>query len=811
MKRLCVTALILFVLSSSRLATPAWSAPPTQTPGPRMEAQAAFDGYFKYGEWLPVWVQLENSGPDLEAEVQVRVPGSWGATTFAAPAPLPSGSRKLIPVYVLPNNFSHVLEVELVADEEVLLSQKVPVNPQPNINYHVGLVAPERGALGLMLGASLPGRERPKTLIDLSPEDLPERAEGLRSFDTLILNDTDTSSLTPEQKTVLEGWVGEGGRLVIGGGPGAQRTVAGLPASILPFLPRGELETDSVSALANFAGSESIRVPGPFVVATGDETEGRTLVAQDGLPLVRERAVGAGFVDFVALDLAASPFDAWTGTTAFWKRLLSPGAAYPEWLPPDMSARQMKAGQMTYALSRLPTLELPSIRGLGLLLIFYVVLVGPINYLVLRWQKRLHWAWVSVPLITVVFSAGAFGLGYALRGTDLILNKIAVIQLGSDGAANVTSYLGLFSPARQSYEIEVRDRGLLSPLTPDYNPWGPSNAGAGGEIVFVQGEPSLVRGLAVNQWSMQTFMTEGIQSDFGKIGADLKFEDEALTGTVHNQTPHTLKDSVLIMGNHFARLDELGPGQEVAVTLELSNSTDRDFGQPLSYLIYGDQFMQSGPGGRPREAEVKRMVAENVLDQGSGFSQMSSRVPWGAEGGTSRGLALLGWLDDAPPDVSVAGRSPGQQTTALLYAPLTFHLPVKGDLSLPPSLIPGTLLELPIEGGPCGPSNGTSIWLGRGEAVFEFQMPEEMRDVQVEEIKLIIGTDGGGWWQPPDTAVYDWVSGTWVALSDPVMGTNVIPDAANLVSQDGRVQVRLSSENNQGGCLYLDLGLEGKR
>jgi len=776
-----------------------------------MEAQAAFDGYFKYGEWLPVWVQLENSGPDLEGEVRVRVPGSWGATTFAAPALLPTGSRKLIPVYVLPNNFSHVLEVELVADDEVLLSQEVPVNPQPNINYQVGLLAPERGALSLIMGASLPGRERPKTLIDLSPADLPERAEGLRPFNTLILNDTDTSSLTPEQKAALEMWVREGGRLVIGGGPGAQRIVAGLPESILPFLPRGEVEMESVSNLADFAGAEAIRVPGPFVVTTGDETEGRTVVAQDGLPLMRERDVGAGFVDFVALDLAASPFDAWTGTTAFWERLLSPGAAYPEWLPPDLSARQMKAGQMTYALSRLPTLELPSIRGLGLLLILYVVLVGPVNYLVLRWRKRLHWAWISVPLITVVFSAGAFGLGYTLRGTDLILNKIAVIQVGLDGTANVTSYLGLFSPARQSYEIEVRDSGLLSPLTTDYNPWGPSNTGAGGEIVFVQGKPSYVRGLAVNQWSMQTFMTEGIQADFGRIEADLKFEDEALTGTVRNATPHTLKDTVLVLGNHFVRLEDLGSGQEALVTLELSNSADRAFGQPLSYLIYGDQFIQPGPGGPPREAEVKRIVAESILDQGSGFSPISSKIPWGPEGGTSRGLTLLGWLDEAPPDVSVAGRVPGQQTTALLYAPLSFHLPEEGDVSLPPGLIPGALVAMPIEGGPCGPNIGTSLWLGRGEAVFEFQIPEEVRDVQIEEIKLAIGTDGGGWWQLPNTAVYNWDSETWVALSDPVMGINVIPDAANLVGQDGQVQVRLSSESNQGGCLYLELGMEGRR
>lgn len=810
MKRLWVVLLVITILTGSKLiVVQARSAPASAPPGLEMEAMAAFDGYFKYGEWLPIWVQLENRGPDLEAEIQVHVTGSWGGTSFAAPAPLPGASRKLIPVYVLPNNFSHVLKVELVADGDVLLSQEVPVKPQPNITYQVGLLAPQRDALSLLMGAALPGQQRPKTLVDLPTADLPERPEGLRSFDTLILNDTDTSSLTPRQKTALEAWVRQGGRLVIGGGAGARRTTAGLPPSILPLLPGGEVELDTVPALADFAGGEPVRVPGPFVVTTGDETEGRTLLAQDGLPLVRERIVGAGYVNFIALDLAVSPFDAWAGTTSFWERLLAPGAAYPEWLPSDMSARQMRSGQMTYALSLLPALDLPSIRGLGVLLVIYVLLVGPVNYLALRWRKRLQWAWLSVPLITLTFSAGAFGLGYALRGSDLILNKIAVLELGADGTASVSSYLGLFSPARQSYEIEVRHNALLSPLTPDYNPWGPSTTGSGAEMVFVQGEPSYVRGLAVNQWSMQTFMMEGVWEDFGHIQADLQFEDERLVGTIQNQTAHTLKDAVLVLGNHFTRLGDLGPGRQASATLDLTNPVDLAFGQPLSFLLYDDQFALSGPGGPAREAELKRAVIDSVFNQSGLMSPLSSRLPW-ASGGTWHGLTLLGWLDEAPPDVRVAGRGPAQQTTALLYTPLSFHLPERGDISLPPGLIPGALVITPAEGGPCGP-NGTSLWLGRGEAVFEFQVPEEVGDMQVDELKLMISSDGGGWWQPPETAVYDWGTETWATLEQPVIGINVISGASRMLNPSGQVRVRLSSESNQGGCLYLELGLEGRR
>jgi hypothetical protein len=803
MKQFGVVVSILLVLLGNGLG--AFASSPS---GLAMEAEAAFDGYFKYGEWLPVWVQLENSGPGLEAEVRVRVTGGGGAVTFAAPAALPTGSRKRIPVYVLPNNFSHQLEVQLVAGSDVLLSQKVPVNPQANVTYLVGLVAPERGAISLLQSASLPGN-RSKEVIDLSLSDLPERLEGLRSFDCLILNDVDTSALKPEQKAALEAWVSQGGRLVIGGGAGALRATAGLPGSLLPLVPGGEVEMDALPGLADFTGGDAVRVPGPFVVATGEMSEGRTLVAQDGVPLVRARTVGSGWVYFVALDLAASPFDAWTGTIPFWEKLMSPGAAYPEWLPPDMSARQMKSAQMSYALSNLPSLDLPSIRGLGVLLLLYVLLVGPVNYLVLRWKKRLHWAWGTIPLITVAFSAGAFGLGYALRGTDLILNKIAVVSLQSDGTASVTSYLGLFSPARQSYEIEVPGNGLLSPLASDYNPWGPGGTNALGEMIFVQGEPSHVRGLAVNQWSMQTFMTESTWAGFGQVVSDLQFEDDALVGTVRNETAHTLADVVLALGNYFVRLGDLPPGREALVTMSLADVTSQAFGPPLSFRLFEDQFGQSGPGGPPREAELKRSVVESVFEQDGRFALLSSKIPPGGGTGSPQGLVLLGWLSEAPPDVQVAGRKPAQQTTALLYTPLSYHLSEEGTISLPPGLIPGTLIEMPISGGPCG-SQGQSVWIERGQAIFEFQLPEGVRDVRLDALKLVIGAEGGSW-QPPDTAVYDWASGAWAALDDPVMGVNIISNAAGLLSDDNLVRVRLASESNQGGCLSLELGLEGKR
>ena len=800
-------AILLAVLLMLGHARPA--AAQAETAGLTVEAEAGLGGHFKFGEWLPVWVELENVGADRIVEVQVRVVGTWGGTTFATPVSLPTGSRKRVPVYVLPNNYSRALEVHVVEGSELLLKRQVDVHSHLNMDYLVGMAAPERGALALVSNAELKGVERKVVLIDLTLEHLPGRAEALQSLDCLILNDVDTSSLTPEQREALETWVRQGGRLVLGGGAGATRVASGIPADLLPFRPDRLVELEALPGLERYVTGQPVRVPGPFVAAAGEVQGGRTLAAQDGLVLLQEQNVGQGHVDAIALDLAASPFDAWAGAIPFWGQVILTGAAYASGLPPDMSARQMVSGQMSYALSNLPSLALPSVKWLALLLGVYIVLVGPANYFLLRWRGKLHWAWVTIPAITALFSAGAFGLGYAMRGTDLILNKVAIVAMQPDGTARANTYVGLFSPAQRSYEIEVDGAGLLSPLNPEADPFASSGSGGRPETVFVQGTPARVRGLAVNQWSMQTFMSEDVWSDAGRIEAEIELVEEALVGTVRNGTPYHLKDVVVVLGTQFVRLGDLEQGKEASVSLDVSKRMENAFGPPLGYRLFEEQLQQTGPGGPPREVQFKQTVLDGIFTSGGKFSASVQRPGAATLGGGASGLFVLGWFSEAPPEVLVGGRKPAVQTMALLLAPIDYGFAPGEDIVVPPGLISGVVTQMPAEGGTCGLPGSTAVYVGRGEAVFEFQLPPEV-NVEPRKLTVEIGSEGG-WNAPPEMAVYDWDAGEWVAVDDPVLGRNVFEQVEGLVSADGIVRVQLSSTGLRSGCFYVDLGLEGTR
>ena len=768
-----------------------------------LTAEPAFEGHFKYGEWLPIWVTLENDGPDIEGEVRAVIADDQGQNTYSTPVSLAHGARKRLPLYILPNNFSHQIKVEFVQGEQVLRAQTVSVRPQINFNYLIGTAAGERGALSLLAGIRLPGGRQP-VIVDVSPEMLPTRMEGMRSLDALILNAVDTSSLTARQITALGNWVRQGGHLILGGGAGAGQTVAGLPPEWLPLTPRDLVELDSLTGLSDFAGGAPVQVPGPFLAATG-EPRGYTLAAQDGIPLVQAIRLGEGQITFVALDVSGTPFDAWAGTSDFWERLLSPGAAYPPNTPTDASPRQITAGIITAALTNIPNLALPSVRGIALLLGLYILLVGPVNYLVLRRRNKLHWGWITIPALTLVFTVLSFGIGYARRGSDLLVHKIAILHGYEDGSARVSSYIGVFSPASRRYDVEVLGETLPGPLPPPYDPWD-SRSIRSSSLTFEQSSPAWVRGLGVEQWSMQGFMTEGTVDDFGVLHADLRVQGTKLLGTVTNQSSHPLMDVTVAVQTAYQQLRDLPPGGSAQVSLSLrSLESNLLYGNTLGWTIYD----YSVEGANASEIEFKRTVLDAALGQNRDYF-------FGPPGDTSLenasppGVVLFGWLANAPPELRIDGESSHEDASALYLRQIPLQFPESGAISVPPGLIPVSVAEKPATAYACG-SMSASIQLSRGSAVFEFALPPELADVEVHTLNLVLRADSSD--SISKLELYDWGSAGWQMLPAPRLGTTEISDPQPYLSPNGRVRVRLSVDQTTdwGACYAAALGLEGER
>ena len=134
---------------------------------------------------------------------------------------------------------------------------------------------------------------------------------------------------------------------------------------------------------------------------------------------------GGGAVTLIGFD----PTTRWlSGTNAaegLWRRLI-----------PTRSAGTAGSGddsQIVQAASQLPSLALPPVGGMIGLLGLYILLIGPINYLVLKRLDKREWAWVTMPILILAFAAGAYGFGSLLRGSNVIVNEAAIVR-GAPGA-----------------------------------------------------------------------------------------------------------------------------------------------------------------------------------------------------------------------------------------------------------------------------------------------------------------------------------------------------------------------------------------
>ena len=97
-----------------------------------------------------------------------------------------------------------------------------------------------------------------------------------------------------------------------------------------------------------------------------------------------QRPVGQGAVTLVGVDPATDWFAGTPNATAFWRRCL-PASAFGAVINPLVLQDD---SQIVAALSNLPAVDLPDLGVLFALLLLYIALIGPLNYLVLRRLDR---------------------------------------------------------------------------------------------------------------------------------------------------------------------------------------------------------------------------------------------------------------------------------------------------------------------------------------------------------------------------------------------------------------------------------------
>ncbi|HEY3082706.1 MAG TPA: hypothetical protein VGM69_22695 [Chloroflexota bacterium] len=800
MLRLLLICVGLLVLAASPLSAEA-------ADNLRMSVRPGHDGVAKLGTWFPVEVQIANTGADLDGEIQIKIDGLDNRGSFnrppvvySVPAVLPRQSSKRFVLEVFLPAPVEKISARLVSGGDVVAAAEAPFERVGQNELLCGVLAGNRSSLDFLPAVELSGRQRHIRIAHLDPGDLPPAPQLLSSLDCLVISNVSLASIGEAQKEALHSWTAAGGLLVIAGGPGWQKTLAGLPPALLPVEVVGTAPLRTARALESFGGAK-IEDPGPWIAAQARPTDGTVILSEDGLPLIVAARRGYGAVFFLALDPSLEPLRSWRGSPQLWKYLAGyvPGQIQ---LPSNFIRPYANWGRMPRnALSDLSPLRPPSTEWLPSLMLLYALAVGPLTYLVLGRLGRLEWALWTVPALTAVAALGTFAFARDSSESDILFNKVSLVRAW-DGQAEgyARTYVSAFSPRDGTYQIEIagRDGGPGSTdnlIWPLFYPFPVATGTPTPDAVALtvrRGGGTELTGFALGARSLGTFQVDSAAVAAADVEAKLVLGNGAVSGTIKNRSAEKIADAALVVGGDVVRLGNLSPGETRQVMVPVGD------GSPLGYVDVAAVVRQLYPN--PSQAtpvssaeSVSREILESALNTGFAFATRLELSP----------VSLVGWMERAP--VAVQARQ--ARTTELDRTLLVTTLPVDAQAG-EEQRIPSPLIERRNLIAGTGRISQNNMTLSSGETLLlEYILPQRPDQFQIDDVGLDLVATSLGTTDLGDVvqaAVYDWPSAEWRELSYR-NGPLDLGDPTRVVSALGQLRLRLNYRPTGGTNANLTL------
>jgi len=553
---------VLLLLGLPLLRAPSSYA---RTPGQlvallNMRVEAGYDGHFKANTWVPLRITLENSGDALEGEVVVTDDHAAGFINhYVQPVSLAKGARRQVSLFVPAETSS--FEVSFRAGQQVLLTATPSTRVMGDTDRLIVVISDPPDSYNFLGDLPIPYGGR-NVISLMQMEQMPDHTAALDSIDVLIFNSVDSGLLTERQRHSIEAWVNAGGHLILNGGPGAALAMNGFQA-LAPAKVSQTLINGSVISLRNYFVSALLEPAAPTItasvsaVALQPQAGARTLAGAAETPLIVRRELGRGLIDQLAFDPALAPLREWPGRTQLFSALLGGRVNIPLIIGPlrDDSNPVEAAGALQAA-------NLPSILLIGGFLIVYVLVIGPLNFLVLRRFKRPVWAWVTVPLLALAFTLFSALTGFRLRGNTPQVHRLSfTMGDASGGEARSYNIIGLFAPRRTEADVDV-GVGLASNLAEVR-----SSRTTTTTTTQRIGDPGQMVGFDIGGSSTQAIYVQTDRS-LGPLSGALSFQAKPITATrqspqiggeIVNETGQALKDCVLIVGKDYQVLGDLPP------------------------------------------------------------------------------------------------------------------------------------------------------------------------------------------------------------------------------------------------------------
>jgi hypothetical protein len=602
----------------------------------RFDVFVGYDSQIPEASWFPITFEVANDGPSFNAVVEVT-PGQFNQGQERRMAvELPTGTTKrfVIPVF----SSSHIYsmgswDARLLDERGRVRAESLNMRPKKQYNWRV----PMFGAVSkspipmptLATNANRPYEWQP-AVSRLQPNLFPENPLALEGLSTIYLNSEKALDLKVNQVNALMAWLYAGGHLVVG--VEQSMHIAGnewlrqlLPCELtgmttrtahrelqewlqsnrlqtgkdFPFANSGStistpspssgvtktrINSGTPTAVVNAyatLGSDAEFEAAPMQVATGTLRDGSVLMGTKESPLAIIAARGLGQITVLTFAAEMEPFLSWKNRPWFWAKLLG----YP---PEMLKIDRMDTYNATSIDGVLGTLidtkqvrKLP-VGWLLLLLVGYLVVIGPLDRYWLKKINRQMLTWLTFPAYVAGFSILIYVIGYKLRAGETEWNELQIVDvvpMGAKAELRGHTYASVYSPANARYKL-ASDQPFAA-LRGEYRTGQESS-----KATVEQRGGSFNAEIFVPVWTSQLYVGDWLRQDDPPLTFTATSQGSRITVKIDNHLDKPITQTRLVLDNRIFTISNVPPRKTSEFTLQ------RETGMALGSFVqsYGSNF-----------------------------------------------------------------------------------------------------------------------------------------------------------------------------------------------------------------------------
>lgn len=556
-----------------------------------------YERYVKMGRYIRINSKIKNQGEDFTGELQILAPNGKQGVTYAKEVAIASGETKNITIDIPVTDVSNVYKLKLMdakGREKIkeTLSARIAINSE---TPYIGILSDTISDLSYF-------RTSQVKVFSLDAKTFADSYLGLDTLDVIVINDFDTSILNEQQYIALKDWVNNGGTLVLGTGSTNQKTLQLFQDDFIGG-KIGKLDENGILDITVENANVISKEENHIIHQVLEKELGNIQVFGVDLSIYKEeKAKGQEIVNQVLMNLSKTKIE------QILQESGNSNNYYTEY-------------SLFNAMDVTENRNMPAVGKYAAVLIFYIILIGPILYLVLKKLDKRSMMWIAVPSISVVFALSIYGLGTSTRINKPYIGYVNILKINDNSSNTVKkeTYFSVTSPSNKNYGFEVEgDYQIIAQPRNGYDYYTDPNTSTNRlNNVYIRTGADRISVKLMNNaaFSPVYFKSNGSRTLNGMYQSDIKLNNSKLEGSFLNEFGFDITNASIYSNYQLVSLGTIKEKEKVDLSgkdITSITSLDAIYQQDIvSSIINGGGYYYDMSAEDRRKAYVLEHYLQN--------------------------------------------------------------------------------------------------------------------------------------------------------------------------------------------------------